>query len=276
MLKDTPLQKQLNVLVIGESCIDVYLEGLIVRKYSETKTNGKLLDNVPIFEVKKENKKKGMASNVVENFLSLGHKVKFLTNEKIILKKRFINQETKEHIIRADFFDSCNQLSIKKLKLINLNEFDFIVFSDYNKGLITKNIVTYIRENFKGVIYVDSKKKNLTMFKHCIVKINETEYSKVSNFPNFDEFEIIITKGAKGACHKEKVYEAHPIDKVIDICGAGDNFLAGFTIMFHSTKDFKKSIHFANYCASICLSHVGVNPISKKDLKLYVNNFMNE
>ena len=69
-------------------------------------------------------------------------------------------------------------------------------------------------------------------------------------------------------------YDAYYTNSVIDICGAGDNFLAGVSIMYHLTKDLSAAIEFANYCASTCLETVGVRPVTKKDVKNYVNNVL--
>ena len=269
MLKDTLLQKQLNVLLVGETCIDYYLEGTVKKKYSETKINGILPDNVPVLNVINEFEKPGMASNVEQNFLAIGHNVTFLTNHRKILKKRYIDKETKQHYLRADFFDNCEPLVKDDLLDIDLNTFDLIVISDYNKGLINKNLVDYLRNNYQGLIFVDSKKKDLSIYKNCIIKINDIEFKESTKIPK--NCELIITKGSEGALHNNKTYSAYPAKNVIDICGAGDNFLAGLTIMYHATKDFPKSINFANYCAATCLNTIGVKPFTKKEIKDYVN-----
>lgn len=270
MLKDTLLQRQLKILLIGETCIDFYLLGRYAnRKYSETKIEGKLHNNVPIFNIKSQYQRMGMAANVKENFINLGHEITFLTNEQPILKKRYVDINTKEHVLRVDAFDECKQLNMSLLKNINFRELDVVVFSDYNKGLITREVMEYVRLNFKGYIFVDSKKTNLEMFDSCILKINESEHKKVVNFPK--EYELIVTKGPNGAEHAGVLYAAHSVDNVIDICGAGDNFLAGIAIMYHTTSEFNTSIKFANYCASTCLGSIGVKPITKKEVISYVN-----
>jgi sugar/nucleoside kinase (ribokinase family) len=43
-----------------------------------------------------------------------------------------------------------------------------------------------------------------------------------------------------------------------DVCGAGDTFLAGLVVKYIETNDIKKSIIYANECASIVVSKFGV------------------
>tara|TARA_A100001011_G_scaffold393650_1_gene484045 strand:- start:19 stop:801 length:783 start_codon:yes stop_codon:yes gene_type:complete len=259
----------LKVLLIGETCVDYYVYGNVKKDYIESKLCN---DSTPVFSVVKSEKKMGMASNVFRSIKSLKCDVTFLTNKVPIVKKRFIEITSKKHYLRADFDDECEPLSLKKLKKINLRSFDYVVFSDYNKGLLNEDIITYVVANFKGPIFVDSKKINLKNYNNCVIKINNHEFNKAEIFP--DNFKLIVTRGKEGASYEGENFPIYDVDNVIDICGAGDNFLAGLSYLFYHTEDMSASIDFANYCAATCLDTVGVKPFSADDIAYYFKNFL--
>jgi hypothetical protein len=62
----TPVQKQFNILLLGDSCLDVYQYGTVDRMSPEAP--------VPVFVPAHEETRPGMASNVYENLKALGQK----------------------------------------------------------------------------------------------------------------------------------------------------------------------------------------------------------
>ena len=267
---DILLQKQYKILLVGESSIDVYALGNVDRHYNESKINNVYTSDAPIFEVKRLIEKNGMALNVRESFLNLGHNVTFLTNKKKIQKKRYILEESQEHFMRSDENDVCKSLDASQLESLKWGQYDFVVISDYNKGLVTPEIVKTIVGKFKGHIFVDTKKTDLRPFENCILKINQFENERVEYLPK--NYELIVTSGEKGAVLMNKTFKAHPTKNVIDICGAGDNFLVGLSLMMHTSNDIEHAIRFANYCASRCLDTVGNKSITKQDAISYVKD----
>ena len=86
--------KQFKVLLIGDSCQDIYHFG----------TCDRISPEAPVL-ILKENKietKAGMAANVKENLTSFGFLVDFITNEEVIKKHRYIDEKTKHHLLRVD------------------------------------------------------------------------------------------------------------------------------------------------------------------------------
>ena len=71
MLVDTHQLKQLNILVIGDSCTDVYNYGTCDRISPEA---------VPILKIHKTESKPGMASNVQVALERLGNRTQIITN----------------------------------------------------------------------------------------------------------------------------------------------------------------------------------------------------
>ena len=75
-----PQQKQLKVLLIGDSCTDEYVYGSCERLNPEAP--------VPILKYSRKEIKKGMAWNVRENIESFGIEVHMITNQAPIPKTR--------------------------------------------------------------------------------------------------------------------------------------------------------------------------------------------
>ena len=87
-------QKQLKVLLIGDSCTDEYVYGTCERLNPEAP--------VPILKFNRKETTKGMAWNVRENLMSFGMEVYILTNEEPITKTRYIDEKSNQHILRLD------------------------------------------------------------------------------------------------------------------------------------------------------------------------------
>lgn len=257
-----------KVLLVGESCKDTYMYGVVDRSYNESKKDSEKSKKVPVFDVEKVITKPGMASNVKESLENLGCEVTFLTNSTLIKKTRIVNSKEQTHLVRIDENDSCDKISLDLLKNIVWNDYDFVVISDYDKGAVSTSLIKEILSKFSRKIFVDTKKKDLSVFENTIIKINQFENEKVEKWPK--SFELIVTSGEAGAFYEGRNFSAHPTSGVVDICGAGDNFLSGLCLMYHKTNDMSKSIKFANYCASLCLSTVGNQPLTSKDYQNYV------
>ena len=84
----------MRVLLIGDSCTDVYVYGDVKRLNPEAP--------VPILEPKREDSTNGMAWNVYNNLTALGLSVFMLTNEEKITKTRYIDEKSNQQILRVD------------------------------------------------------------------------------------------------------------------------------------------------------------------------------
>ena len=251
----------MRVLVIGESCTDLYRLGKCERISAEAP--------VPILLQTKIESKPGMAANVALNVESLGHKVMQVSNTTEIVKERFICATAagvSQQILRVDTNDVCPNLQINTIENIlesNL-KFDATIISDYNKGFLPSNILSKIIPCLPQPVFVDSKKNDLSVFENCIIKINKSESDSASTVPN--NCELITTLGEKGAMWRDKTYSSKKVQDVFDVCGAGDSFLAALAIKFIETQDMDKSIKFANLCAGISVRHLGVYNVTLSDV----------
>lgn len=217
---------------------------------------------VPVFLYENEVCVDGMAGNVKNNLISLGVCVDLICNKEEIVKERFIDIKTKHHLLRSDYETNIKPLEIEEIK--NLEKYSAIIISDYNKGLINNQNTKFILDNFKGPIFVDSKKEDLSIFENCFIKINNDEYKKVKKFPN--NCELIVTLGSEGALYKNEKIPTKKV-QVFDVSGAGDTFISGLVIKYLLTKDIKSSILFANICSSIVVQKSGTSTVDLKEVE---------
>lgn len=247
--------KQYKILIIGDYCIDIFRYGLCNRLSPEAP--------VPVFLFEHEIKTDGMAGNVVNNLKAFGVQTKLLTNSKDIQKIRYVDIRTKQHLLRTDFEKLTPEINLNNLVF---SDYDAVVISDYNKGSISLNTYKQIRKKYNGYIFVDSKKKDLSIYdgKKTFLKINEQEYKSCERLPQ--KSELIITLGDKGAMYKNCTIPTKKVD-VFDVSGAGDSFLSGFVVQFLLTKDIKSSISFANICASNVVKKSGTAVVNFDEVK---------
>ena len=78
----------MRVLLIGDSCTDVYVYGDVKRLNPEAP--------VPILEPKRQDTTRGMAWNVYNNLTAFGLSVFMLTNEEEITKTRYIDEKSNQ------------------------------------------------------------------------------------------------------------------------------------------------------------------------------------
>ena len=158
--------KSKKILIIGDIMIDSYRWGNVERQSPEAP--------VPIVNLQKKEDRLGGAGNVALNIKALGAKpilcsvigedysgnklLELLRQEnlctdgiiidktrKTTTKTRIINNS--EQIVRIDdedLFDIKNEQNLLDLIYSKLNQVDVIILQDYNKGVLTENIITNI------------------------------------------------------------------------------------------------------------------------------------
>jgi bifunctional ADP-heptose synthase (sugar kinase/adenylyltransferase) len=258
MLKTIQQLQSLNVLVIGDYCIDIFKYGSCTRLSPEAP--------VPVFDYLYENKMEGMSGNVYNNLINLNINCDLIKNKENINKIRYVDIKSKQHIMREDV----NENKICELDTEQIKKYDYhaVIISDYDKGFITKNNIQKILSLFKCPIIVDSKKNDLSLFENCIIKINENEFKKVTKFPK--KYELIITLGEKGAKYNNIIIPTNKV-QVFDVSGAGDTFISAFTVKYLLSKSCEQSITFANFCSSLVVSKSGTSSVILEEVidKLY-------
>lgn len=241
-----------KVLVIGENCIDVFVYGYSERQSPE--------GDAPVFIPKREIYGDGMAYNSANNLSSQGVDVDIISNTEEIIKRRYVDANTNKLFLRVDEEDGVDRYNVENLPQ-NIEEYDAILISDYNKGFLTEEDIQHISQKHKLVI-LDTKKKLGEWCKDItFIKLNRREYKNNIEPIQLHEWlkdKLVITLDKDGVIHKEVRYPAET-DNVVDICGAGDTFIASFTRKFIETNDVSESIVFANHAAGQVIQQRGVS-----------------
>ncbi len=243
-------------MVIGDSCIDKFLYGDVLRLAPEAP--------VPVFNPIYTKENKGMASNVDENLKSIGVKTILITNREQIIKTRYVDKRTNQLLIRVDENDKVGKIDMSIVEEIKDNTYngvklDAIVISDYDKGFLDESVIKYISENNKNV-FLDTKKILDEWCTNCrFIKINHVEYNHTKfNLETLNlQDKLIITMSEKGCVFNGNTF---PVEKVNikDVSGAGDTFISGLVCEFVRTQDIETSIKFAQECATVVVQKKGV------------------
>jgi bifunctional ADP-heptose synthase (sugar kinase/adenylyltransferase) len=240
-----------KVLVIGENCIDVFVYGYSERESPE--------GDAPVFIPQKEIYGDGMAYNSANNLSSQEVNVDIISHNEEITKRRYVDLNTNKLFLRVDEGDKVSRYNVEDLP-DNISEYDAILISDYNKGFLTEEDIQHISQK-NDLVIVDTKKKLGEWAKDItFIKLNRREYKNNLQSILYHEWlkdKLIITLDKDGVIHKEVRYPAET-DNVVDICGAGDTFIASFTKKYIETKDVSESIVFANKAAGKVIQQRGV------------------
>ncbi|NBW57614.1 hypothetical protein EBR43_07500 [bacterium] len=244
-------QPERNVLVIGDSCRDIFVYCSASRLCPEAP--------VPALKVINQTENGGMAKNVYRNLQNLMPGVDIITNTNWynITKTRYVHEATNHMFFRVD-----NELDLKRVDLSSIvYDYKIIVISDYNKGFLTHEDIEIICNNHHNV-FLDTKKiLGEWASKAKYIKINAFEYEKSKDIINEKLFHNTIhTHGAAGCIFRNKQYPVKKVD-VIDVSGAGDTFLAGLVSKYFYTNNIDESINFANQCALKVVQERGVSII---------------
>ena len=250
------LYKDIKILVVGDSCTDVFMYGNAFRLAPE--------GPVPVFNPDYEKHNGGMALNVKDNIEAIGSSATLLTQDEEIFKTRYVDSRTNSLLLRVDTNDKATRISSDITNSIQNNfylgtEYDAIIISDYCKGFLTEeDIDTISKNNFN--IFLDTKKILGDWCKYVsFIKINHVEYDRTKH--TIDQLKIndqlIITRSNEGCEYKQIIY---PVEKVNikDVSGAGDTFISGLVCEFVRRQNIIEAIKFAQDCATKVVQKKGV------------------
>ena len=256
----------MKVLVIGDSCEDIFIYGDITRLSPEAP--------VPVLQPTRETKHGGMALNVYNNFLSLGAKVDIITNEKSQIRKvRYVDIRTNQMVLRVDENDECKEIDeVTRMHVYNNQyqdkTYDAIIISDYCKGFLTELDIELLCKSNKNV-FVDTKKQLSKWIQYAtFIKINSFEYKKNYEYFNTNGFtdKLIVTLGGDGCLYNDKNYTVERVP-VKDVSGAGDTFLAGLVYGYLDMNSIEKAIEFAQKCTTLAVQKHGVSTVTIEEVQ---------
>ena len=245
----------MKILVLGDTCEDVFCYGSSKRLCPESP--------VPVFIPKETTKNLGMATNVYENIVAIDNGVRenmpvksdisLFTNEALGSKTRYIDKVSNHMFLRVDTddYDPCDKLPS------NIEQYDLVVVSDYNKGFLRDHDLVEIAERSK-LSFIDTKKDFNEDWARTFdfIKINEKEY--LENGWEYKTENIVITKAEKGCCFMDNHYPIKKPSEVRDVSGAGDTFLAALSYSYACLRDIDRAINFAQECCQKVIQKKGV------------------
>ncbi len=307
--------KQQRIAVIGDLMLDRYMWGKVDRISPEAP--------VPVVEVAAETIKLGGAANVANNILSLGaepiplgvvgdddrgRRLRALFSEAGLQTQGIITDTTRpttiktriiahdQHVVRADVESkedlgkTATQELLAAFQAI-LPEVQGIILQDYNKGVLTPNLIqeiTQLCQERGCYIAVDPKFKNFFAYKTVsLFKPNtkETEQAlgiKIESdddlfsaarelFTRLDCQSILLTRGEKGMVLFPAITESPVIvptraDKIHDVSGAGDTVISTLVVSKLAGASLLEAATMANFAAGLVCGEIGVVSVDRDKL----------
>ena len=308
---------KMKVAVIGDVMLDTYWWGNVERISPEAP--------VPIVAVDKREKRIGGAGNVALNVQALGTKVALISilgddEDGVHLKQLLLDNNIDTRFI----FESKKRITTNKIRIISRNQQmmrldaehtedldetdetklqnqiekyilsekpNVVILEDYNKGILTQNIIENTIELCnKNIIpiTVDPKRKNFfsyknaTLFKpnlhEAITGLNllaenvSTElltdiHARIKEKLNHNI--SLITLSEKGIFYQEnnkkEIIPSHRRN-IADVSGAGDTVIAVASLVYAATKDINLVAEIANIAGGIVCEEVGTVPVNREKL----------
>ena len=290
-----------NILVIGDIMIDKYIYTNISKIANEAPIPvfsydhekyilggcGNVIENMKLFQnnlflitvIWQDNNiitdltKKFNSTLIVDPTRKTTIKTRLLCDNKILFRYDIENTHTISNEIESQIIDAFNLL---------LPTIDIVLFSDYNKGVLTEKICKHIIEqcNIHNKITIGDLKYNFTYFKNItITKPNLAEAKQFSNKKTIIEMhntildEInckysIITLGKDGISlydRKNLFNTLYESNEVIDVTGAGD-IVAAVISSFINKTDIKSVLKLATYLGTLSVKKIWTYEISNDDI----------
>ncbi len=320
-----------KIMVIGDIILDQYIQGHVTRLSPEAP--------VPVVVQEKSFYTPGGAANVAHNLSGLTAQallvgqiggdpegqvlLRELRHKKIdtrgifidtalptICKTRIIAQH--QQVVRIDrekIPDTLSKLTFGRITDFvrkNIDSCDAVILSDYGKGLITPQLVSFVRDLAlakKKIITIDPKVEHFSYYRNVTaitpnlketenairnIKITSTLPEKLNIYVdrlNNDEYIdsagkellrylnldcLLITLGEHGMRVFEK--DKPPVGiktkamEVYDVSGAGDTVIATFTLGLSAGAKKKDAAILANLAAGIVVGKLGTVAVSKSEL----------
>ncbi|CAN5401728.1 D-glycero-beta-D-manno-heptose-7-phosphate kinase [soil metagenome] len=306
-----------KIYIVGDVILDRYFIGKVNRISPEAP--------VQVFDIEETQYKLGGAANVCLNINTLGSKPvligiigddahgsvleSVLESQNIPLKGIIKESDRKtscktrviadaHHLIRLDSEtkkDITKDSENKILELLNenKNEIEVLILQDYNKGVLTKNLIKKIIEfaNKSEIkVLTDPKFENFFEYKSVFLfKPNKKEFEDAAGrkFRNMDDLissahslmkkigckNLLLTLGEHGMMifeNKNGKITEHSVKtkarKVSDVSGAGDTVISTMAVSIAGGAKIKDAAVLANQAAGIVVEESGIVPIQKEKL----------
>lgn len=315
--------KGLKVLILGDVMIDSYIWGKVDRISPEAP--------VPVVLVNKRTNMLGGAANVALNIKSLGAEpilcsfvgndsqgrvfVDLLKHDNIstdgillsdsrITTTKFRIIGNKVQLLRVDdetdhdLDEKDEILLLSKIKdLIREEAVDVIIMQDYNKGVLTPEIIKQVIEiagSLKIPVIVDPKRKNFDCYKNVdLFKPNLKELKEGLKI-DIDIHDLTAIDQASAAWQEQQsinslmvtlsengIFLRYQLDgkstkfhipahvrKIADVSGAGDTVISVASLCRALNADLQLTAALANIAGGLVCEHIGVVPVDGNQLLL--------
>jgi rfaE bifunctional protein kinase chain/domain len=306
--------KDKKVLIIGDAMIDAYMWGNIHRMSPEAP--------VPIVNIEKRESRLGGAANVALNIQSLGARptlftaigndhygnlfcdlmakqkldgtgIQKLKDRNTTVKTRVISDD--KHVLRVDEENTHpikdEFIAIELEKLMYSVKFDVVIFEDYNKGLLTEQLIQKAIQTARKLnipTIVDPKKNNFFAYKGVDIfkpNLKELKEGLGIEFDVSSEKElaknveslrqklnakgVLLTLSEHGIYFKNSTHiYKEPAHKrnIVDVSGAGDTVVSVAALALACGLENEELMRIANLAGGLVCEKVGVVPIQLKDL----------
>ncbi len=313
---------KVKIAVVGDMMLDEYLIGKVNRISPEAP--------VPVVNVEEEKFVLGGAANVANNLRNLNGQVlvygvigedsngqKFIKElERIgIISRGIVKDETRPTIIKSRVLSQGQQLlrldwekdtqiseeiqnkiieNIEK----NINEIDAILLSDYNKGVLTKNVSRKIIElgrKYNKKVLVDPKPQNFLNYVGATsMTPNRKEildYLGIKKFNSEDEIlkgmkkikeelqleNLVLTRSEEGfSLLENNDYMRVPTvaREVFDVTGAGDTFISTLLLSLCTGANLYEAGVIANMASGVVVAKIGTAIATKEEIIEFFHNKM--
>jgi D-beta-D-heptose 7-phosphate kinase/D-beta-D-heptose 1-phosphate adenosyltransferase len=306
-----------KILVVGDVMLDRYWHGDTGRISPEAP--------VPVVKVSALEDKAGGAANVAKNIAHLDGKVsllgiigdddngksleRLLNSEAIgsllikqqqaptITKMRVISRH--QQVVRLDLEEAFtpvhSQMLLDKLREI-VNDFDLVLFSDYNKGSLSLigEMIALTKAAGKTVL-VDPKSKQLADYRGAdFITPNLSEYKAAGGELGSEEIianscraimqncgiaNILLTRSEQGMSlinATEKYDFPAQVIEVSDVTGAGDTVIATLAVMLGTGMPVAQAVEIANLAAGIVVGKLGAATVSPEELTAKLSQYLRD
>jgi D-beta-D-heptose 7-phosphate kinase/D-beta-D-heptose 1-phosphate adenosyltransferase len=308
-----------RILVLGDLMLDVFLWGEVSRISPEAP--------VPVVEVREETRRLGGAANVIHNVVSLGgnacvagvigddgpgRHIRDLLEQLHVSTRCLVAEQERPTTIKTRVIAQNQQVvrfdrewhspipSESRRRIVtyiknNLPQFDGMIISDYDKGVINLEVMDLIRSlgaPSTFPVVVDPKVRNVELYRHMtMVTPNHHEAARITGINIHDEDTlkaagdallerlecpmVLITRGKDGMSlfrrYTQPVHISTVARRVYDVTGAGDTVIAALTLGIVAGLSAMEAALLANLAAGIVVAEVGTAAVSADQLLNVIN-----
>jgi D-beta-D-heptose 7-phosphate kinase/D-beta-D-heptose 1-phosphate adenosyltransferase len=303
-----------RIVVLGDVMLDEFIWGRVRRISPEAP--------VPVVDVERQTLALGGAGNVVSNLVALGaspaplgtvgddadaerlrsafHRLGVGTDGLVVdgtrpttLKTRIIAHN--QQVVRADresravISNEIEDLIVARF-LSEIEMADAVVVSDYNKGLLTKRLLSLTLEAARErqlITCLDPKLRSFTHYQPVtVITPNNQEAAEAAGVIIEDEESLVeagrkllgsidcravlVTRGEEGmtlfAEGDEVTHIATVAREVYDVTGAGDTVIATLALALAAGASLVEAAVLANHAAGVVVGKLGTATVAREEL----------